>query len=134
MKTVYRLVYLMLFISSFCCSQNKEKFAEQFFMNSNVYFKLKNFSKDNKILIVDPNQYLTNKKLIFNNKDLKIFVIPEKSEDYDFLIKKTIINTNLAFVGMWNRDSVTALCFYPFLSEFTPDKWIVEEITTRSIK
>ena len=139
MKTTYRLIYLILFISTFCFSQskqlpNKENFSEQLFMNNNVYYKLKKYSTNNKILIIDPNKYLTDKEVIYNNKDLEILIVPEKKEGFDFLIKKVVINENLAFVGMWNKDSVTALCFYPFLSEFTPNKWIIDEITIRSIK
>ncbi|WP_449397460.1 hypothetical protein [Chryseobacterium wanjuense] len=139
MKTTYSFIYLIIFISFPCFSQNKqtpdkEKFSDQLFMDKNVYYKLKKYSSNNTILIVDPNNFLTRKELTYNNKDLKILVVPEKKEGFDFLIKKIIINENLAFVAMWNKDSVTALCFYPFLSEFTPDKWIFEEITTRSIK
>lgn len=138
MKTVYRLIYLILFISTFCFSQskqsNKENFSEQFFTNNNVYYKLKKYSTNNKILIIDPDKHLTDKEVIYNNKDLEVLIVPERKKSFDFLIKKVVINENLAFVSMWNKDSVTALCFYPFLSEFTPDKWIVDEITTRSIK
>lgn len=103
-------------------------------MNNNVYNQLKKYSNNNKIIISDPNNYLTNSELTYLNKDLKILITPIKNKEYDFLIKKVIINNNLAFVGMWNRDHVTALCFYPFTSEFTPNKWIIEEITTKSIK
>ncbi|WP_415326316.1 hypothetical protein [Chryseobacterium sp. MMS23-Vi53] len=139
MKTIYRCMYVALFIGTLCFSQNKQdsnkqNFAEQFFMDINVYHKLKQYSAKNKILIVDPNKYLTNKELTYNNKDLEIQILPEMKAGFIFLIKKVIINDNLAFVGMWKNDSVTALCFYPVLSEFTPNKWIVEEITTRSIK
>ncbi len=138
-KTTYRLFYLIILFSIYSFSQNKqiavqENFSEQFFMNDHVYHKLKKYSNNNKIIITDPNKYLVNKELTYHNKDLEILIYPEKSESFDFLIKKVIINDNLAFVAMWNKDSVTALCFYPFLSEFTPDKWIIEEITTRSIK
>ncbi|KQM52311.1 hypothetical protein [Chryseobacterium sp. Leaf201] len=139
MKTTYRLFYLIILFSVSSFSQNKhisikENFSEQFFLNDYVYHKLKKYSNNNKIVIADPNKYLTNEKLIYNSKDLEILLYPEKNKSYDFLIKKVIINNNLAFVAMWNKDSVTALCFYPFLSEFTPNQWIVEEITTRSIK
>ncbi|WP_336690897.1 MULTISPECIES: hypothetical protein [unclassified Chryseobacterium] len=138
MKTVYRLIYLILFISTFCFSQskqsNKENFSKQFFTNNNVYYKLKKYSTNNKILIIDPDKYLTDKEVIYNNKDLEVLIVPERKKSFHFLIKKVVINENLAFVSMWNKDSVTALCFYPFLSEFTPDEWIVDEITTRSIK
>lgn len=139
MKTINFYTYLLLFISPFCFSQHKldstkENFIKQFFMDKNVYYKLKPYSKNNKILIIDPNNYLVNKESTYNNKDLKILIAPEKKDGYNFLVKKVIINDNLAFVVMWNQDSVTALCFYPFLSEFTPNKWIIEEITTRSIK
>ncbi|MDQ0593708.1 hypothetical protein QFZ37_002077 [Chryseobacterium ginsenosidimutans] len=139
MKTIYSLLYLIIFISVPCFSQNqqtpnKEKFSDQLFMDNNVYYQLKKYSNNNTILIVDPNNFLTRKELTYNNKELKILVVPEKKEGFDFLIKKIIINENLAFVAMWNKDSVTALCFYPFLSEFTPGKWVFEEITTRSIK
>lgn len=139
MKSAYHLIYLILLINISCYSQNRqignnEQFSEQIFMNSNVYYKLKKYSTENKIIIADPDKQLVNQDIIYNNKELKIYIISKKNKGFDFLIKKVIINESLAFIVMWNKDSVTALCLYPFLSEFTPNKWLVEEITTRSIK
>jgi len=139
MKVVNKFLYLLLLISTYSFSQtkqnsNKDNFTKQFFLNNKVGLVLKKYSNDNKIIILDTQKLLTENKLIFDNKDLKITILPEKKENYDFLLKKVIINENLAFVVIWNKDNITALSFYPFLSEFTHDKWIVEEITTRNIK
>lgn len=139
MKIDYRLLYFLIMFSISCFSQEKkvdkrESFSQQFLMNSNVSRQFKKYANNDTIIIIDPDKHLTDKDLTYISNDLKILIYTERRNHFDFIIKKVIIDPNLAFVVMWNKDSVTALCFYPFLSEFTANKWIIEEITTRSIK
>ncbi|ANF49252.1 hypothetical protein A0O34_01170 [Chryseobacterium glaciei] len=134
----YLIISISLFIS--CGSQNISKsninnnFTEQFFTNQNVYRILKKYVQDDKVNIIDPDHNITNEFLIFKNNDLTININTQRKSEYDFFIKKVIINKNLAFIVLWYKDTTTALCFYPIKSERTPNKWIIEEITTRSIK
>lgn len=129
---------ISLFIS--CSLQNvfrsdrSKNFTEQLFTNQNVYRILKNYSQDNSINIIDPEHRLTNQFLTFRNNDLAVNISAERKDEYDFYIKKVIIDEKLAFVVLWHRDTTTALCFYPIKSEYTLGKWLVEEITTKSIK
>jgi len=139
MKTInYLLIILITCISNSCKSQNtissNKEFVHQFFMNRNVFYALKKYADNDSISILDVDKKITTEFLTFNNNGLKISIIPKKEENYDFVLKKVIINENLAFVVLWYKDSTTALCFYPFKSEYTPNSWNVEEITTRSIK
>ncbi|PIF45766.1 hypothetical protein CLU96_2778 [Chryseobacterium sp. 52] len=136
------LCYLLVSISLWtsCGSQINYKsdtytrFTEQFFMNQNVYRILQKYAENNKINIIDSDHNLTNKFLMFKNNDLTININAERKSEYDFFVKKVIIDKNLAFIVLWYKDTTTALCFYPIKSQYTPDRWMIEEITTRSIK
>ncbi|WP_131707618.1 hypothetical protein [Chryseobacterium angstadtii] len=134
----YLLISINLMMS--CSSQNTstsdtfKNFTKEFFMNQNVYRALKKYARNNTIQIIDPDHNIINEFTTFNNNNLNININIEKQDDYDFYVKKAIINKHLAFVVLWYKDSTTALCFYPIKSEYTPNKWIVEEITTKSIK
>ncbi|WP_099767190.1 hypothetical protein [Chryseobacterium sp. 52] len=103
-------------------------------MNQNVYRILQKYAENNKINIIDSDHNLTNKFLMFKNNDLTININAERKSEYDFFVKKVIIDKNLAFIVLWYKDTTTALCFYPIKSQYTPDRWMIEEITTRSIK
>ncbi|MFN1217159.1 hypothetical protein ACKW6Q_09255 [Chryseobacterium kwangjuense] len=137
-KFCYLIVLIILCIS--CGTQNiskseiRENFAKQFFMNKNVCREFKKYIKGNTINIIDPDHYITSESQVFKNADFSINISSKRKNEYDFYIKKAIINENLAFLVLWYKDHTTALCFYPVKSEYTPDLWIIEEITTRSIK
>ncbi|MCT2560745.1 hypothetical protein [Chryseobacterium herbae] len=136
------LCYLLVCISLYtsCGSQSNTKsdiyknFTEQFFTNKNVYRILKKYAQNNQINITDSDQKLTNEFLMFKNNDLTINISNERKSGNDFAVKKVIIDKNLAFIVLWYKDTTTAICFYPIKSQYTPDLWIIEEITTRSIK
>lgn len=131
---LYIIVPTILCIS---CSSQKIKnknFTEQFFINQNVYKTLQKYAQNNTVNIIDPDHNITDKSLLFNNNDLTINISSERNNEYDFYVKKVIVDENLAFIVLWYKDTTTALCFYPIKSKHNPSQWIIEEITTRSIK
>lgn len=141
MKTItYILTIVILCGICSCSSQNishsdsNVEFADEFFMNANVYYALKKYTENSTILIVDTDKKISDKVLTYNYKDLKIKIIHKKSDESDFFLRQFIVNKDLAFVVLLYRRSSTALCFYPVKSIYAPYPWVIEEITVRSSK
>lgn len=59
---------------------------------------MKKYTENNTFNIIDRDHNITNESLMFKNSDLTINITSERYGNYDFYIKKVIINEDLAFM------------------------------------
>ncbi|KQM41776.1 hypothetical protein [Chryseobacterium sp. Leaf201] len=141
-KTINLAYFLICIIIITSCASNKsvqtntdrENFNKQFFTNKLFYGAMKKKFKDKKeISILDSDHLITNKPVVYFNKEIKIGVSDNNSLENDLYAKYYIINSDLAYVVFW-ANSIEGISFIVVNSKQDKNKWNILDVTYRNTR
>ena len=138
-KIIYYLLCIVTIVSS-CTShtsiakKDKENFAEQFFTNKLFYGAMKkNYPNKNEIFVSDPDHLISEKSLVYSNREIVIKINDNNLSKNDLYLKYYIINSELAYVVFWTN-TIEGISFVLVKSKLDESKWNIFDVTYRNIR
>lgn len=141
-KTINLAYFLICIIIITSCASNKsvqtntdrENFNNQFFTNKLFYGAMKKkFQDKNEIFILDSDHLITNKPVIYSNREIKIRISDNNSFENDLYAKYYIINSDLAYAVFWTN-SIEGISFIVVNSKQDKNKWNIFDVTYRNTR